>query len=209
MKPGQITSENSLSTQLRVRTAPLHRQTENLLGLPGAIHSRDDYLTWLVRFFGLYGPLERLLTVFSDWEAFSFTFPSPSHGACLAGDLTALGVDPDELPRIASHLLPDLSSFAHAVGTLYVLEGATLGGRLILRDLETRLGASIAGATRFFGGRGEAVGPRWQNFRAALDRFGCRQPELRADVVIGAERAFRAFLDWFAPFSTTVTDVQP
>jgi hypothetical protein len=47
---------------------------------------------------------------------------------------------------------------------LYVIERATLGGRLILPDLEPRVGASIAGATRFFGGRGEAVDPMWRSF---------------------------------------------
>jgi heme oxygenase len=97
-------------------------------------------------------------------------------------------------------LLPDLPTFAHALGALYVLEGATLGGRVILRDLDARLGTSIAGATRFFGGRREAVGPMWLRFRALLDDFGRERPELHADVTAGAQHVFRAMLVWFAPF---------
>jgi hypothetical protein len=42
----------------------------------------------------------------------------------------------------------------------------------------------------------------WQSFKAALDNFGRERPELCADVVIGAERVFRAILAWLAPLST-------
>jgi heme oxygenase len=85
-------------------------------------------------------------------------------------------------------VLPELPSFARALGALYVLEGATLGARVILRDLESRMRIAIFGATRFFGGRGDSVEPMWTTFRSAVDGFGQERPELRADVVSGAER---------------------
>jgi heme oxygenase len=168
--------------------------------LPGAISTRADYQNWLARFLGLYQPLECSLAAFSEWNSLGLSMSARDHTSCLVDDLTALGIDPREPPRASQHLLPDLPSFAHALGALYVIEGATLGGRLILRDLEPRIGASIAGATRFFGGRGEAVGPMWQSFRSALDEFSLKQPQLCTDVVVGAERTFRAMLVWFAPF---------
>jgi heme oxygenase len=192
----------SLSDELRTRTVSLHGQIEVLLGLPGVVRTRDDYVAWLGRFLALYEPLEHALAAFPAWEALALAAPSPSHTVCLAGDLAALGIDPGGVPRAAPASLPALPTVAHVLGALYVLEGATLGGRLILRDLRARLGAPIAGATRFFGGRGEAVGPMWQSVRAALDAFGRAQPQLCADVIEGAERTFRAMLDWFAPFVT-------
>jgi heme oxygenase len=172
--------------------------------LPGAIHTRDDYLAWLKRFQGLYDPLERSLVDFSEWDALGLVPIVRSHTACLTGDLAVLGVDASKVPQAAGTLLPDLPSFAHALGAFYVLEGATLGGRLISRDLEARIGAPIAGATRFFGGRGEAVGPMWLNFRTVLDGFGYAQPSLCVDVVTGAERVFQTILAWFAPFPSDV-----
>jgi heme oxygenase len=188
-----------LSVQLRTRTVSLHEQIEHLLGLPGAIRSRDDYVLWLGRFLGIYEPLERSLAVFEEWDVLGLARPV-SHTACLAEDLAALGADSAGAPRIPPALLPELPAFAHAFGASYVMEGATLGGRLILRDLEARIGASISGATRFFGGRDDSAGPVWQNFKAALDAFGGAQPQHRSDVVAGAERTFRAMLAWFAPF---------
>jgi heme oxygenase len=200
---------------LRDQTAPLHALTESLLGLPRAIRTTDDYIAWLGRFLGIYQPLEHRMAEFSEWREAGISpsgispsgiFPSGifpparGHGECLAADLAALSVDPRVVPRAPHWSVPELAIFPHAIGALYVMEGATLGGRLILRDLEPRIGPVIAGATSFFAGRGEMTGPLWRDFRRALDSFGLEQPWHRAAVVTGAERTFRAILAWFAPF---------
>jgi len=193
-------SAPSLSAQLRTQTAPLHREVEIKLGLPGAIGNRDEYLVWLARFFGLYEPLENSLADFCYWNDLGLELRARNHCTCLVADLEALGANPDDLPRADRGVLPELPSFAHALGALYVLEGATLGGRVILRDLDARMGTTISGATRFFGGRGDAVPLMWMAFRSAVDGFGQERPELRADVVSGAELTFASIKVWFAPF---------
>jgi heme oxygenase len=121
----------------------------------------------------------------------------------LAADLQAIGVDPDRVPRAPAKLLPGLPTFAHAIGAFYVLEGSTLGGRVILRDVEARIGQQITGATRFFGGRGTAAGQTWQTFKTALDAFGYKSPNLGANVASGAECVFRAITAWFVPWYAT------
>jgi heme oxygenase len=194
-----IPSPPSLSAQLRAQTAPLHREVEIKLGLPGAISNRDEYLVWLTRFFGLYEPLESSLADFSYWNDLGLELRARNHCSCLVADLAALSANLHDLPRAGRGVLPELPIFAHALGALYVLEGATLGGRVILRDLEARMRTAIFGATRFFGGRGDAVQPMWTTFRSAVDGFGQERPELRADVVSGAERTFRSIKVWFAP----------
>lgn len=55
---------------------------------------------------------------------------------------------------------------AHAAGCLYVLEGATLGSRVILGLLGRARERPAEGATRFFQGYGPRTGERW----AALGR---------------------------------------
>jgi heme oxygenase len=189
-----------LSARLRAETATLHRDTEALLGLPGSIQTRNGYIAWLGRFLGLYEPLERSLATFGEWDAVNIAPPWPGHGANLTADLRDLGADPGACQRAPLTLLPRLPTFAHALGVRYVLEGSALGGRLIAQDVEARIGAEIANATRFFGGRGKAASSTWQHFRAALDRFGCEHPSLQVEVTTGAERAFVAILAWFAPF---------
>lgn len=138
------------------------------------------------------------MAAFPGWGALGLAAPSRSHTRSLTRDLLALGIDPANLPRAPTALLPKLPSLAQALGACYVLEGATLGGRVILRDLQARLGSEIADATSFFGGRGDSVGPTWQEFRAVLDRFGQQHEAQLVHVVAGAERTFQAMLDWFA-----------
>jgi hypothetical protein len=90
---------SSPSGQLRERTTPLHREIEAVLGLPGAIRTRDDYQDWLDRLFGLYDPPGRLLATFSEWGSFGLLMSARDHTGCLVGDLAALGVDTRVLPR--------------------------------------------------------------------------------------------------------------
>ncbi len=197
-----VTSGNApapLSAELRARTAAPHRRLESALGLPHSIVSTGDYADWLGRFLGLYEPLEGALGCFRDWPSFGPAARIQSQSARIRSDLAAMGVDARAMPRASTNLLPALPTFPHAVGALYVIEGAKLGGRIILRDLDARLGAGIAGARSFFGSQGTAVPPDWNAFRAALDRFGSGRPRVRGDVVLGAERTFEAMRVWFHP----------
>jgi len=194
-----VPSAPALSAQLRAQTAPMHREVEIKLGLPGAIGNRGEYLVWLARFFGLYEPLESSLAEFCYWNDIGLELRARNRCSRLVADLATLSANLHDLPRAGREVLPELPSFAHALGALYVLEGATLGGRVLLRDLEARMPAAIFGATRIFGGRGDSVEPMWTTFRSAVDGFGQERPELRADVVSGAERTFRSIKVWFAP----------
>jgi heme oxygenase len=188
---------DSLSLYLRARTAPLHTQAEALLGLPDSVYNRQDYCRLLERLFGLYEPLEQVFRSFDDWTRIGLALEGHPHVARLSDDLIALGSDPRRVPRVPATMLPELPSFPHALGALYVLEGSLLGGRIILRALEPRLGSIIAGATGFFTGHGAQAGPIWQAFRATLDSFDRLRPGVREDVLLGAENLYRAMLSWF------------
>lgn len=198
-QPAEVFLTPSLSARLRQQTAPAHALIEARLGLPAAIRTAAEYAELLVRFLGIYRPLERELAEFPDWDESGIALPVPGHAECLTADLACLFAVPRIVPLIPRRLLPDLPAFPHAIGALYVLEGATLGGRPILRDLETRMGSAIAGATCFFGGRGDLTVPRWRAFRAAVDDYGRARPWHGAAVVLGAQRTFQAILAWFPP----------
>jgi len=196
---GPVSAATSLSSELKVRTAALHREIESLLGLPGVIRTRANYIRWLTYLFGYYEPLERNCLKFSD-QGSDFLAPAKrSHNARIANDLSVLGINANLVPRAASAQLPDLPDFAHTLGAHYVLEGAGLGGRVIGREVLARIGNPIAGATSFFCPGGEAVGPAWKSFQAAMDDFGRARPQHFEDVIIGAQRTFCTMMAWFAP----------
>jgi heme oxygenase len=193
--PGQ--TAGLLSVRLRLATAELHRQAERTLDLPGSIQGRASYATTLGRFYGLYAPLERALSRHLEWSSLGLDLQQRSHSRRLASDLTALGAWP--CPEHASSLAW-LTSFPHALGALYVLEGSTLGGRIILRRLEELQIGVPADAMAFFGGYGAETGAMWRSFSETLDAFGERRPEAQGAVQEGAQSTFQSVIAWFEPF---------
>jgi hypothetical protein len=96
---------------------------------------------------------------------------------------------------LASYAYPPLPAFprpagrAEAFGMLYVLEGSTLGGRIILRTLSDR-GVSDP-ALSFLDPYGAATGQRWRDFIAVLTRELGNEVGRVAAACDGAVRAFR------------------
>jgi heme oxygenase len=113
----------------------LHLQAAKLLNIPSLIFDRLSYAETLRRFYGIYGPLERALGQQSGWDELGLELKDRSHVRLIARDLTVLGSEP--CPDEASDVF-EIKSFAHALGALYVMEGSTLGGRIILRHFETQ-----------------------------------------------------------------------
>jgi heme oxygenase len=188
-----------LSARLRADTAAEHERIESLLGLPGSLRSRGDYAAWLAGSRGLLAPLHRRLAALDGWAALGLDLAARSPLARLDDDLRRLGLDPGTVPEADGALLPRLPGLPQGLGALYVVEGATLGARVILRELRDRLGAELGGATAFLEGHGEATGERWRELRAALDAFGRRRPAAAPAVVAGARATFGAYGRWLGP----------
>jgi heme oxygenase len=86
----------------------------------------------------------------------------------LKEDLAQLGVaDVSQLPQLCA--LPSLDTPARVLGTMYVLEGSTLGGRHIASLLNAGAAADLP--KRFFSSYGSEVGSRWRSFCAALEEL--------------------------------------
>ncbi len=191
-----ISLAEPLSSQLREATSTLHLHVEQILGLPGAIRQRADYVRCLSRFYGLYQPLEAMLASFHAWPAAGIDIAACTQSGKLAEDLRTLGVEAAQLETAPHRSLPLLPDFAHALGALYVLEGSTLGSQYILPRLVEQMGTQLLGATSFFFGRGAQTGRCWKHFREALDHYGLRFPENRTAVVQGAQACFGSIGIW-------------
>lgn len=85
---------------------------------------------------------------------------------------------------------PLLDTIPRALGCAYVLEGATLGGAVILRHLGRTLGVTRERGGAFFGSYGSASGPMWKEFCGAL--AACDEP---AEPAVAAARETFATLD--------------
>lgn len=90
-----------------------------------------------------------------------------------------------------------LDTPAACLGALYVLEGATLGGQVLRREMARRLGVHADNGGAFLDVYGTETGRRWKDF---LDYLG-RLP-LDADAtqraVDAARSTFSGFEQWLA-----------
>jgi heme oxygenase len=193
----ELGDAHPLSHRLRAATTDLHHQAEKLLNIPSLIIDRSSYAATLKRFYGVYAPLERALGEHCGWDKFGLDLKGRSHVARIARDLAALGSEtsPGEAPYSS-----EPTSFSHALGSLYVMEGSTLGGRIILRHLETQEISIPTGAMSFFAGHGVETGSMWRVFVAKLDVFGELNPASCHAVQEGAQRTFQEIIGWFEPF---------
>ena len=151
--------------RLRDATAQAHRDIEATVDLPSRMHSLDRYRELLACFHGFY----------TSWEprviaALGATYETKRCKLeLLKQDLRALGLRDDVIDRLPTcpHL-PPLRTLTQALGSMYVLEGATLGGRIIAKMAQQRLGLSAAHGCSYFHGYGAETDPMWRAFGALL-----------------------------------------
>jgi heme oxygenase (biliverdin-IX-beta and delta-forming) len=181
---------------LRKHTAPYHDTLERIVDIHHRLGSSSRYSDLLARLYGFYEPFEAELDLaVTRWEL-PIDLDARRKAPLIAWDLAALGRPRsvvDGLSRCVG--VPRPSSPATALGCLYVTEGATLGGRIIARDVERRLGFGPRDAASFFHGYGAETGPRWRAFCSLIATASCST--IAADAILaGAIETFIAYRRW-------------
>ncbi|GJG88823.1 heme oxygenase [Gemmatimonadetes bacterium T265] len=198
---------SSLRAALRDGTRDLHDRTEAafVLGAPGV--TRAEYVAVLGRLLGLYASAEAALAPWASALAgYGLELAPRRKTPLLRRDFRALGGAPIGGAPVgrgpgAGGPVVGIPTVAHAFGTLYVLEGSTLGGQLLRRRLAPALGLTPEAGLAFFSVYGADVGPMWRAFGEALDRFDTAaapadRAAARGDALAGARAAFLAFERW-------------
>ena len=104
--------------------------------------------------------------------------------ALVRAGLRALGLEPGP----AGPPAPRLGGVPEALGFLYVVEGSTLGGRMILREVAARTG-DTAGLD-FMDPYGARTGEAWRAFLGVLEREVGGDPERLRRAEAGAQAGF-------------------
>lgn len=180
-------------TDLRQATASAHRALEARLPFLQPDFSRPRYTGLLKAYHGFYLPLEQALCALPLPAALEYQQRQKT--SALAADLSALGVTHEQirqLPQCAE--LPPTDDAASAFGVLYVLEGATLGGQVLLRAVRTSLQIGADSGASFLDVYGTATGPRWRTFLDLL--AGITQPDARQRCTQAACATFALFQAW-------------
>ena len=193
-----MSSENALA-ELRLTTRAEHDRIERILRL-------DEPM-----------PLERYGAILCGFDAFLRAWEPRIHaalperlqpwfrarrrGGFASADVEWLravaGVAPVPMISKLAATLP-LGDPAEAMGSLYVIEGSALDGRVIAPQLKRNLGLGQGRGASYFHGFGGETGAMWANFRvqAALEIGDSSRNTVRA--CQSAKRTFAALIDLFA-----------
>lgn len=176
-----------IMARLKRETAPLHAELDAMVA--PMLAERDLYRTLLAGLRDAYGVIERQLTRHAAQLARAgYDLTERTKLCWLDADLTALYASEPRAIR-TSYALADASA---AFGAVYVVEGATLGGQVIARQVIPALTVSAERGCRFFSGYGAETGERWRATRDAIAAHlaSTVAPDAADETIAGARMTF-------------------
>ena len=166
---------NAIHNRLRAATQAEHQWLEDRARILERIGSPDSRRRLVAQFHRLHADIEAAA---SPWlaELAGLEFAARRRTPLLAEDMADLGlpIPASERGSIEARSPPE------ALGLMYVVEGSTLGGRVIRREVASR-GVDMVGLG-FLDPYGDRVGERWRSFLAVLE--GAVQTPVDTDAVV-------------------------
>ena len=183
---------DDIVARLRHATGEAHERLESKLDIIQRVRTLQERQVLVGRFWGLHEGAERALGPTLETVE-DLDYPARRRAGLIEADLANLGGnEPAPLPVCP---VEDARSRAEALGFFYVLEGSTLGGKIIRRELAA-LGHDATGLS-FLDPYGAEAGERWRSFLAVLRReCPSGEGDLADETVGGAVSGFRHAECW-------------
>jgi heme oxygenase len=176
--------------RLRQETEVDHQAVEGAVPLMQEGLNTAQYVQCLQRIYGVVAAWEeRAAEVAPQWLRPALA--ARQRKPLLELDLAWFGVTKYGERRPA---LPEMNDLASLYGTMYVMEGSTLGGQFIARHVETALHLTEGQGNSYFRGHGNQTGLMWKEF---CEMLKLRIPDEQTEaVVISAKAMFSTFGTW-------------
>lgn len=183
----------TLFEELKFRTKPAHDELEKNLDLLSDDLTIDDYVDVLKKFYGVYVPVEQMVSASPFKEFFHNRF-KVKH---IENDLKHFGISDAEIG-----VLPLNGNFkknlnhSELLGTLYVLEGSTLGALILAKHFGLRFNLDRLKGLSYFSAYGENTLPRWREWREISERLE-KEMQLHRETIVGhADKTFSELQKW-------------
>jgi heme oxygenase len=193
------TQTESLRAALRTTTHVEHVRLNRhglLAGLTRPDYPLSSYHLVLLAYHRFYAAVEAAIEAVPAAMNAGFDYQARRKRGWLDADLAYFQLDPQTAPNTLPEALLGLrlNSPGSLIGTLYVIEGSTLGGQVIARHLAEHLGLTATTGARFFTAYGPLIEQRWHEFLAWAETV---QPadEIRRDACIQAQAMFHLLED--------------
>ncbi|SAK94538.1 Heme oxygenase [Caballeronia hypogeia] len=201
---------SDLLSRLKNETAACHTRLENALDLMRDNLQRDEYIALLERFYGFVAPWEDEAARCMPAALADF-FDARRKAPLLAADLAALTGERRPVASVpqadARYDLPRLHNIGDVFGSMYVMEGSTLGGRFIAPHVAACLDLPPGLGNAYFDGYGPRTGSMWNAFREIA---AASVPEFQHDDAVRAAIAtFESLHSWLCPESADIEPLLP
>jgi heme oxygenase len=176
-----------IMARLKRETASLHAELDAMVA--PMLSERPSYRVLLAGLRDAYGVIERELAKHAmQLVRVAYDPAKRAKLSWLDEDLTALSESAPSAARMG-FTLPNCSA---AIGAVYVVEGATLGGQVIARMVMPALALSPERGCRFFSGYGAETGERWRETRDAIVAHlaSTEGPDAANETIGGARMTF-------------------
>lgn len=197
LKLRKMDLETTVRNRLRVATHPYHLQL-NRHTLLASLTQRDlslsTYRMVLIAYSYLYRAVEGRINQYLKLHPNLFEYSERNKLPWLIHDLTFFHENLKELDYWNQQIttFPEITDIGQLVGVLYTLEGSTLGGQVISRNLaENHRLTSTRGAC-FFNGYGEHTLTMWQDFLCFAESISENTDSIQA-AIESACRTFQLF----------------
>ena len=119
-----------LSEKIREETKPAHLSLEKLvIQQLKSIRDDEDYAAFLKKFYTYFNQVEKVIAPYMTKEVLP-DYLERRNSSFLKRDIEELGNNIDDVSVVA---VPEITDKVSALGALYVMEGSTMGGKIIVQ----------------------------------------------------------------------------
>lgn len=183
--------------KLRIDTQDAHKALEQLPISQSIVDPKltiEQYGAYLGKMRDVHHDVEtKLFPLLSDIVA---DLPVRTKTSQIEADLLNIGLPATHLASDPITQSSPIRSKAFAMGVLYVIEGSSLGGRIILKNIQSALGLDKNNGANYFYGYGEQTGSLWKSFLQTLSTYEAAN-ECGEEIISGAQYAFKKIYGHF------------
>jgi heme oxygenase (biliverdin-IX-beta and delta-forming) len=197
-----ITSAFMFLQNLRNETAHSHLELERnpySVALMSSEVTLKDYSQYLQKLYGFVLSFES--NVYPLLKSIDSDIELRRKSKLMQNDLINLEVDLNIIPIVPTeHFKIHFPDVIAAIGGLYVLEGSMLGGIMIKKHLNEKLGSEVSEKMQYLTGYGSETGKIWKNFLTTLSHQANNVDNERS-IIISAKNTFYLLNQWIATSS--------
>lgn len=184
--------------KLRASTNEIHKRLEESTLLSKISRQSlkvDEYCSVLNKFYGFIAPCEQDLVSINSLEHYLPDFKRRLKTKLIQKDFNSILLSEDKNDISPCPNYPEIKTLNQAFGYLYVMEGSTLGGKIISENVRKTLGLSTETGVAYFNSYGEERGAMWKNFISYLSRYSDNQKK-EMEIIYAATDTFLKLEGW-------------